>query len=134
MRKIASSTASAIAYLTIAASMALASDNTNSPNGINAAGLALPNGVPLTGAGVSIGQVEFGRPMDPDLNDTQMNEFINPEKVFFQDNDTTNEDGQIDAHPLHVAGVMISSDTRTGDQADPPDPFPGKATGVASEA
>lgn len=136
MMKTTLNTISAIAYLAVAVGMASASDDTIGPNGINSVGLTLPlpNGSPLTGDGIGIGQVEFGRPMDPDLNDAQFNPFIDPEITFFQDNDAMNGDMQIDTHALHVAGIMISSDTRTGDQLEPPDLLPGTAIGVAREA
>jgi len=115
-----------------------ASEETIGPNGINSAGLTLPNGIPLTGAGIGIGQVESRRPGDPtqpsgmpfDTTGSLINSSVDPEEVFFARyanpsnpssasgavtfNATANPSPQdeISTHGVQVAGVIISTDTQ----------------------
>ncbi len=87
------------------------STETNGPNGIESAGLG------LTGAGISIGQVEVGRPGKriadggPDMP-ANANATIVPAAVFRQDGAANTAD--VDLHSEEVAGVMISTDTTDG--------------------
>lgn len=68
-----------------------ASTVTIGENGINSVGLSLPNGNPLNGSGIAIGQVEGFRPGDPTMPngadfDTMANLFntnVDPQEVFF---------------------------------------------------
>jgi len=73
-----------------------ASDDTIGDNGIRSVGLTLPNGSPLNGMGIGIGQSEGFRPGDPtdpngaifdtmDVNGSLINTFVDPEEVFFAD-------------------------------------------------
>lgn len=81
------------------------------PNGINSSGLG------LTGAGISIRQVEVGRPGKriadggPDMP-ANANAAILPAAVFRQAGSANTAD--VDGHAERVAGVMISSDTTDG--------------------
>ncbi len=118
-----------------------ASEDTIGIHGIRSAGLQLPNGSPLNGSGIGIGQVEPFRPGDPtrpngtlfDTTGNLINSSVDPAEVFFTQfanpgvpsNSFTfapNVNGtivpgipqnvEIDEHSLQVAGVMISTDTR----------------------
>jgi hypothetical protein len=85
------------------------------PNGINSAGLG------LTGAGISIGQVEIGRPgkrvADGGPDGAQnANANIVPADVFRLDGAANVLD--VSAHAERVAGVMISSDATDGGDLD----------------
>lgn len=88
------------------------------PGGINSAGL------PYTGAGISIGQVEPDRPTKPGFDDPyNSNFFTDPTEVSILNGDpnpTANAQDEIfildppappDPHATHVAGVMISGDS-----------------------
>lgn len=95
---------------------AIASEDTRGTDGINSAAL------PLTGAGVSIGQVEFHRPgkFGVGFDDGAHSNFGTiPEAVYIEDGitPTWNSNTQIIssvppmiAHATLVAGVMISTD------------------------
>jgi hypothetical protein len=91
-------------------SAAFGSVDSNGPNGINSGGLS------LTGAGIDIGQVETGRPGDPnfDTNASLVNSMTNPADVYFWNqfnfNATSNAFSEITAHAVEVAGLMISAD------------------------
>ncbi len=83
--------------------LALGSDETIGPNGIDALNLG------LTGNGISIGQVESARSVDPDKDTLGVNSNIDPKGVFLlaaEANANMNADG----HATEVAGVMISTD------------------------
>jgi hypothetical protein len=103
-----------------------ASTDSIGPNGINSAGLG------LTGAGISIGQVEVGRPGKliadggPDMPPNG-NSNIVPEAVFRRDGMANTAD--VDAHAEQVAGVMISTDMTDGPDMDMDAPV-GVATGA----
>lgn len=86
------------------------SQNSIGPNGIHSSVLS------LTGAGVDVGQLELGRPGDPNF-DTMMslfNDLVEPDEVFnrtgvnFQA--TPDLSSEITAHATDVAGIIISSD------------------------
>jgi hypothetical protein len=104
-----------------------ASADTNGPNGINSADLG------LSGDSVAIGQVEFYRPGDPDIDDdgtpfeagtdddgSHSNFGTDPKAVFIENGiaPSPNSSAQIiddpgpppSAHATEVAGVMISTD------------------------
>ena len=63
-----------------------ASTDTIGDNGIMSIGLRTFNGMPLNGAGVSIGQVEDYRPTKPgfDTDSELLNSFINPSQVYWR--------------------------------------------------
>jgi hypothetical protein len=115
--------ACAIASVFLLASAALADTYSNGPEGINSTGLFDFDGVPLTGAGVVIGQVEPGRPGDAQAGDNaaHRNTTTDPADVFIQNNpgDPPPNTADVHSHAQEVAGVMISSDTSEG--TSPPD-------------
>lgn len=91
------------------------------PNGIHS------NVLSLTGNGVEIGQVEIGRPGDPNFDTgspTLFNTTVDPAMVYNREfvnfQATANRAAEITPHAVDVAGIMISTD--------------GTATGVAPEA
>jgi hypothetical protein len=91
-----------------------ASTDTIGPNGINSAGLLTVPGAPLDGSGISIGQVEPGRPGKQNVPDTtEYNNFVTPFKVF--DRSLLIHDdlglGSAGIHAENVASIMISTDT-----------------------
>jgi hypothetical protein len=88
------------------ASATLADTITVGPNGINSAGLLDFDGMPLTGAGVVIGQVEPGRPGDAHVGDdlAHRNTTTNPADVFVQD--------IADDPPLHAARPTPAPENR----------------------
>jgi subtilisin family serine protease len=97
-----------------------ASQVTIGNDGINSAGLLGLNGMPLTGAGIAIGQVEIGRPGrrvtngGPDDN-AHSDASIIPAGLFLGNTVDTVPNTHVDGHAQDVAGVMISTDaTRTG--------------------
>jgi hypothetical protein len=122
-------------YFSLAAVCALcansvwASQDTIGPNGINSKGLIAPDGQPLDGTGVKIGQVEETRPGDPfgdplKVDDAaSSNNTVNPAAVYYRQTATNynatpnslrnamNPSGEIDIHAEGVAGIMISSAT-----------------------
>lgn len=93
---------------------AIASVDTNGPNGINSAGLS------LTGSGISIGQLELQRLGKFGFDDGSHPNFGTvPEAVFIEYGQvapTANENDEIidpvsmTAHATRVASVMISTD------------------------
>lgn len=77
------------------------------PQGINAADL------PLTGAGVAIGQVEESRPSTPDFDHPLLtNSYVVPAAVFSQTS-VANPNIDVGPHSIAVASVMISNDPLT---------------------
>jgi hypothetical protein len=83
-------------------------------NGINSVDL------PLTGAGIDIGQVEIGRPGDKDIDTHPLSANlyhtdVNPADVFRRHPDNVtfvaNADsgGEVSAHAVQIAGLMIST-------------------------
>jgi hypothetical protein len=107
------------------------STETIGPDGINSAILG------LTGAGISIGQVEVNRPGKriadggPDMP-AKANATIVPEQVFLR-NGMAVADMNISEHAEQVAGIMISTDVTDG--TAPPAVVNGIApTGVATGA
>jgi hypothetical protein len=120
--------------LLIVTGSASASVDTIGPNGINSAGLFGTDGMPLTGSGVPIGQVEDTRPGDPgfDTNAALIHTEVNPDQVFFRKSAvnfsaTANLASEIGNHAEAIAGVIISSVT-----GNPP--MPNTPTGVAPGA
>jgi len=105
--------------LTPLATVAIASENSNSEFGANANGLVFPTGnVPLDGSGVVIGQVEALRPGDPDFDDEAHSNFdVDPNEVYVQFDIVGGSPSWIDqhvgAHPTQVASVMISTNEIT---------------------
>src|SRR5262245_58257651 len=100
----------------------LASTDTNGPNGINTTGSSVTG---LDGGGISMGQVEDGRPAkknNPDTSSTA-NDFVTPYKVF--DNvllisDSLGPTGtDAGLHAENVASVMISTDPNDPDGGGP---------------
>jgi hypothetical protein len=94
--------------------------------GIRSAGLHLPNGDPLTGANVGIGQVESGRAGKPnfDINPLDHNDAVKPDKVFANQGQAQPGGAQIqigNGHATRVAGVMIGDP-----DVDLPSPIPGE--------
>src|SRR5262245_40252310 len=74
------------------AQFACASADSIGPNGSNSEGLKGNDNQPLTGAGVSIGQVELTRPGKLTTNGgpddaAHSNDSVNPTAVFFQNGD-----------------------------------------------
>lgn len=93
--------------------------NSSGPYGVNGLGLLLPNGTPLTGAGIAIGMVEGDAPADPDFPHPEFgflgNDHVDPAGVYEIDG----PNGYIAVpelplavfqHPMRVAGTMISTD------------------------
>lgn len=124
-------TCAGIVWSLLLAGVAVASQDSIGPNGINSAGLLGVDGQPLTGEGVGIGQVEFQRPGDEDVGDdlAHRNTTVDPKAVWERDqpnpppaDPTANSNPTTfqGSHAEWVASVMISSD-------------PG-STGVAPEA
>jgi hypothetical protein len=104
---------------------AYASTNTIGMGGINSAGLRTFGGMPLDGAGVSIGQVEPTRPPDPGFDEDEdlLNMFVNPAAVFFRHPQEPgiplpppdfapemDKSMEMSDHATWVASVMISTD------------------------
>ncbi len=111
----------AVAFLTVfVVTFANASQVTISNDGINSAGLLGLNGMPLTGAGIGIGQVDIGRPgrrvADGGPDDAAHSDAsIVPAGLFLGNTVDTVPNTHVDGHDQDVAGVMISTDaTRTG--------------------
>ncbi len=97
----------AIALVSLLASTAHASLISTGPDGINSSGL------PLTGTGVVIGQVERFRPGDAEAGDNlaHRNTSIDPADVFEQNDPGDPPDSlAVMNHAEWVAGVMISAD------------------------
>lgn len=87
-----------------------ASQESIGPNGIHS------NVLNLTGNGVAIGQLELGRPGDPNF-DTDMalfNSTVEPEMVFRRGllgfDASADNVLEVSAHAVEVAGIMISTD------------------------
>jgi len=126
-----------IGLATLFATTAMGDTITIGPNGINSAGLLDFDGMPLTGTGVVIGQVEEARPGDAEVGDdlAHRNTTTNPADVFIQDNpgNPPPNTADIHEHSQEVAGVMISTDVTDG--VAPPEVVNGIApTGVATGA
>lgn len=103
------------------------SEDSIGPNGINSAGLKGVNGLPLTGTGVSIGQVEYGRPAKEGV-DVDFNEKVVPFAVTSRNGSPTALSVKI--HAQQVASVMISTDTADPDMTGPRTAPTGVATGA----
>ncbi len=113
---------------------------TNGINGINSSSLG------LTGAGVTIGQVEPFRPGDPsfDTIGSLFHSSVNPAQVFFRNttptlnfNATMDDSTEIidpnatkPGHSVWVAGIMVSTDTTDPDGPGPMVALTGVATGA----
>jgi Subtilase family len=94
---------------------ALGSADSIGPNGINSAGLLGADGQPLTGAGVSIGQVETARPGKPSFDSAANSNAATVPNLLFLQADPATPDVRIDAHAEQVAGTIISThSTATG--------------------
>lgn len=112
--------------LLAAVDAAFGSADSIGPNGINS------SSVPLTGAGIGIGQVELYRPGDPDL-DTNGNFFhmdVNPKDVYFRDPgnfvaDADDPSEMVTQHAEQIAGIMISKDAVATGVAAPKGAMPG---------
>ncbi len=126
--------------VTLCGSLGSVRGDTNSigPKGINAVGLG------LTGADISIGQVDLVRSGDPGFDDaTNSHSDVDPQSVFFLKNlanptftPTANSNNELlapipgsiepaGAHGTWVAGVMIAN------PSNPPDAHIGVATGAS---
>lgn len=86
-------------------------------DGINSAGLKLPDDEDLTGAGIGIGQVEGFRPGRPTANggpDNTSNSAVEtvPEQVYKGSAISSSNGDFVQGHAQSVAGIMISSDSR----------------------
>ncbi|MCI0642854.1 MAG: S8 family serine peptidase [Gemmataceae bacterium] len=77
--------------------------------GVNARSLTSHSGVVLTGNNISIGQVENGRPHDPQ-HDTFSHPDVDPAWVFVRESAAGSSSR--DSHATGVAGVMIANGTR----------------------
>jgi hypothetical protein len=102
--------------LFVSVTIAQASTDTIGPHGINSAGLLTVPGEPLDGSGITIGQIEPGRPgkqNDPDT--VAYNNFVNPLKVFDESGivskDILGPDAGSGLHAEWMASIMISTDT-----------------------
>ena len=85
--------------------VAFGSADSIGPNGIQA------NGLGLTGMGISIGQVERGRPGLPSFDSpANSNVSITPAAVFLRDGAATANSSNVATHAEQVAGVLISTD------------------------
>lgn len=96
------------------------------PHGINS------GGVPLTGAGIGIGQVELYRPGDPDIdsNGNFYHSDVNPKDVFFRNPtnffaDADDPSEMVTQHAEQIAGIMISKDAVATGVAAPKGALPG---------
>jgi hypothetical protein len=79
-------------------------------DGIHANGLTLPNGLPLNGDGIQIGQVETFRPAVP-MTDTAANADVHPATSTLLDGQALFANMDLgDGHATRVASVMISTD------------------------
>ena len=115
------STCAGIVVSAVLVNVAVASQDSIGPNGINSAGLLGADGQPLTGNGVGIGQVEFQRPGDADVGDdlAHRNFTVDPQAVFERDQpNPPPANPPANSNPINfegslaewVAGVMISFD------------------------
>jgi len=98
---------------------ATASLDTIGPNGINSAGLTLFDGTtPLSGDGIGVGQVEPGRPAVHGFDSPgNSNAAVVPTAVTLQDGDPLVMNANLEAgHPLHVAGIIISTGGENGSE------------------
>ncbi|MAT70331.1 MAG: hypothetical protein CMJ58_12500 [Planctomycetaceae bacterium] len=103
---------------------ARASLDTLGPNGINATGLTLPDVglTPLTGDGITVGQIEDSRPgkfgFDANAN---ANQFVDPTVVYDQYGDPPDVDTHVSDHATEVASVIVSTDaTDSNSNGDAP--------------
>lgn len=88
------------------------------PDGINSVAATLPSGLPLSGFGINIGQVETARPAIP-MTDSNANENISPTNVTLLDGQTISANMDLGTgHATRVASVLIS--TETMDTSVPP--------------
>ncbi len=110
-----------VLLLVLVASVQSRADSGISSDGIDATGLELPNGMPLNGAGIGIGQVEGLRPGKSTTNGgpddgTNSASTVVPTQVYMR-TAIANVDGFKvrdilgDDHAEKVASVMISSNT-----------------------
>ena len=98
-------------FVALIATSAQASNESRGPEGINATGLTLPNNTVLTGAGISIGQVEVGRPPKTGVDSpANVNPSTNPAEVWVQTT-MAGGDTQLSEHAALVADIMINSTT-----------------------
>jgi hypothetical protein len=82
------------------------------PMGANATGLTLPNGSPLNGLNITVGQVEVLRPAKTPPDDPAIaNPWVNPFQVTTQAGTMAVQHQHVDDHPTGVASVIISTDT-----------------------
>lgn len=94
-------------------STAYADNDSIGSGGANAVGLLLPNGMPLNGAGMGIGQAEGTRPGKPGFDDPAHSALlIIPDGVYRQGGSVTANEVWIGNHAEGVAGIMISQDSR----------------------
>lgn len=96
------------------------------PHGINS------STVPLTGAGIGIGQVELYRPGDPDIdsNGNFYNSDVNPKDVFFRNPSNfiavaDDPSEMVTQHSEEIAGIMISKNATATGVAAPKGAIPG---------
>ncbi|MGL4513732.1 MAG: S8 family serine peptidase [Lacipirellulaceae bacterium] len=98
-----------VAALSMMSLVAVASQDSIGPNGIDSDGLTLANGNVLTGSGVGIGQVEPFRPGRAGTDvPANLHPSVNSAAVFRQDSVANAAD--TDDHAQQVAGIMISTD------------------------
>ncbi|HZZ28117.1 MAG TPA: S8 family serine peptidase [Pirellulales bacterium] len=101
-------------------SLADASQDTIGPHGINSQGLLDFNGQPLTGDGISIGEVEVQRPGKPNYDSDSNSNFNVKVAAVFAIENVAPPDTDVFFHAEWVASVMVSQDPVT--------------TGVATQA
>jgi hypothetical protein len=113
-------------YLYATVDLAYGSADSIGPHGINSSSL------PLTGAGIGIGQVELYRPGDPDI-DTNGNFYhsdVNPKDVFFRNPgnfiaEADDASEMVTQHAEQIAGIMISKNATATGVAAPKGTTPG---------
>jgi hypothetical protein len=82
------------------------------PMGANATGLTLPNGDPLNGLNITVGQVEPLRPAKAPPDDPLIaNPSVNPFQVTTQAGTMAQMHQHVGDHPTAIASVIISTDT-----------------------
>jgi subtilisin family serine protease len=81
-------------------------------------GLKLPDGNPLTGAGINIGQVEEGRLPKSGLDSADsLNSQVDPVEVYLRNIEISDPNANLSEHATRVAGTMVGSGFGVAPQA-----------------